>query len=137
SCHPGFIDYKAAVIGIDEWIRRMGATPGDNRRMPQKINNSDPDMPNEDREVFDKWRADGLIKDDGCEPTGQLGFLDVFTIGRLILADLSKIDKSDQIFIRYAVASDLHNQGDRPPLKAKAALDKALNSIVEISPRIT
>ena len=131
SCHAGFVGYEAAVVGIDEWIRRISLSSQDPRRMP-KI--PKPELSGEEKNIFAKWREDGLIKDKGgdCQgkPAGNTTTLNY--IETQILNDLSKVEQDDRVFIRYLVTAHKINEGQKAPV-GKQALDKALNSLVEKS----
>lgn len=131
DCHRGFSTYQSAVVGIDEWIRRINLSSNDPRRMP-KI--PKPELPIEEKKLFEKWREDGLIKSkDECEGTEQTSHMSIDDVESEILFDLSRVDQNDRIFVRYLVASHVYNSTGEIPTIAKAATDKALNSIVERS----
>ena len=128
SCHPGFGEYATAVGGIDEWVRRIHLSSQDPRRMPKV---PEVELADEQKEIFEGWRADGLIEDERCAPQVSTGsILGIDDIETAIANDLRRINKDDQIHVRYLVAADLYNYG-QPIEGAKAAADKLLNSLVE------
>lgn len=130
TCHAPFADYNTAVVRIDEWIRRIDLSSEDPRRMPKKPM---PELSKEEKNLFLKWRADGLIKSiDNCTSTTPSGDTILFRdIEEALLDDIQKVESSDRPFIRYLVASH------KPSGTSKTAIDKALNSLVEKDRGIT
>lgn len=129
SCHPGFSKYEIAAKGISEWIRRVGLSANDPRRMPKF---PAPELSVDEKAELQKWKDDGLIRDENCQAQTGGRLIDIDYIETSILADLSGVEREDQPFVRYLVVSDLAD-----PSVGKQAIDKLLNSLVSKSRDIT
>ena len=130
ACHAGFVKYDVASKGISEWIRRVGLSTNDPRRMPKF---PAPEMPGEEKALFEKWKSDGLIPDKKCEAQASAPAFSIDYVESQILQDVSRVERADQPFVRYLVASDI---GDDLAV-SKQAIDKLLNSLVSESRDIT
>jgi hypothetical protein len=138
SCHgpAKFDDYLVSVGRVDEYIRRISLSTEDPRRMPKF---PAPELPIEEKTLFQKWKDDGLIKSqEDCTksqpPGGKLGYKDL--LSRMV-ADIAKVNQDDREFIRYSVASHSANLGFTEGFKEQAdGLNKGLNSLVKVSPRL-
>lgn len=126
GCHAGFAKYDVASKGINEWIRRISLSTNDPRRMPKLPAQ---ELPVEEKALIEKWRADGLVPDKKCESQASVTGFDIDYVESQILADLSKIERGDQPFVRYLVASDIRDD----LAISKQAIDKLLNSLVSRS----
>jgi hypothetical protein len=127
GCHAGFSKYEVASKGIGEFLRRVGLSSGDPRRMPKY---PAPELGVDEKELLRKWQADGLVPDKKCESQVSTSPVDIDYIEDQILRDLEGIERNDQPFARYLVASDLAN--DNLAI-SKLAVDKLLNSLVSES----
>lgn len=126
SCHQGFVNFATASKGISEWLRRIALSSDDPRRMPKYPL---PELSVEEKEVLRQWKADGLIPDENCQAAVGETPIDIDYIETEILQDLSRVERADQPFVRYLVASDLANEGENLDT-SKLAVDKLLNSLV-------
>lgn len=137
SCHftpDKFDEYKVAVSGINEWIRRINLGSADPRRMPKEPT---PELSLEEKKKFERWKEEGLIENRAtCRSEAEEKHSSIDDIESVLVSDLAKIDSQDRPFIRYLVASHRYNLGEDPP-SAKDAVDKALNAVVRRSRDIT
>lgn len=118
SCHSGFVSLSTASKGIDEWIRRVYLSADDPRRMPKLPL---PELSLDEKKLLKQWKDDGLIPDKECQAQVSAPALDIDYIETEILADLSRVERGDQPFVRYLVGDGSET--------AKQAVDKLLNSL--------
>ncbi len=141
SCHKAIElnTYDAAKKYIDEMVRRINLDDLNRERMPQS-----PNLPLtfEERDLFVKWKNDGLIENTQCEDPGDRVNVDFNTFDSLetsIQNDLDRLDGRAKLNARYLTADNKHNLGALPAEKKifQAGILKAINAVNTLTSDLT
>lgn len=132
SCHAALKieTYAGAKVIADKMIFRLNLDSLDIKKMPK----GDDPLSFEDRELFTKWKKDGLIQDSECvDPDDQasVDFQSLDTLETAIVKDLGGLNANGKKNARYLVNDSRVNLGSDESEKDvyRASLNKALNSI--------
>ena len=112
-CHTdtNYADYEIAKKTIDKMIYRINLGTGDLRRMPKP---PQPELEQQDKAKFEKWKLDGLLKDKTCaggvDPNEEAFYqLNLDYIEGSILNYLRQIGEANAKNMRFLILSNQYN----------------------------